>query len=38
VLAAMQSGAAPAMDAAQLRASQIAPLIRHIRELHQRYR
>jgi acetoin utilization deacetylase AcuC-like enzyme len=38
VLAAMQSGAAPAFDGAQLGASQIAPLIRHIRELHERYR
>ena len=37
VLAAMQSGAVPAVDAAQLGASQIAPLIRHIRELHERY-
>ena len=38
VLAAMQSGATPAYDAAQSRPSQITPLIRHIRELHERYR
>ena len=38
VLAAMQSGAARAGDAARSRDSQIAPLIRHIQQLHERYR
>jgi acetoin utilization deacetylase AcuC-like enzyme len=38
VLAAMQSGATPAFVAAKSRDSQIAPLIRHIQQLHERYR
>ncbi|MGZ8466332.1 MAG: histone deacetylase family protein [Candidatus Binatia bacterium] len=38
VLAAMQSGAVPAGDAARPRDSQIAPLIRHIQQLHERFR
>jgi acetoin utilization deacetylase AcuC-like enzyme len=38
VLGAMQSGAAPAFAGSESRPSQIAPLIRHIQQLHERYR
>ena len=38
VLETMQAGAAPAPDALDLNASRIAPLVRHIQELHERYR
>ena len=38
VLETMQAGAAPAPDAFDLNASRIAPLVRHIQELHERYR
>ncbi len=38
VLETMQPGAAPASDAPKLSDSQIAPLIRHIQQLHERYR
>jgi len=38
VLETMQSSAVPAPDAALARDSQIAPLIRHIQQLHERYR